>query len=47
MERENIKKYLISNDIHVMDNSFYFNRDEYSLEGIKKQIVVINTIHNV
>lgn len=47
MERENLKKYLAQNDIYVMDNNFYFNKDEYTLEEIKKHIIIINAIHKI
>ena len=47
MERENLKKYLIANDIHVIGSSFYYSKDQYSLESIKKQIRGINAIHNI
>ena len=47
MERENLKKYLAQNDIYVMGNNFYFNKDEYTLEEIKKHIIIINAIHKI
>lgn len=56
---EDLKKYLLSSDITVTDNKFFFNRQEYfdnnffqnnteyCMDKIKQHIILINAVHKL